>query len=251
MRMTNGIFVTGTDTAVGKTVVSAAVLSVLRAGGLDAVPMKPVQTGCTGAAACLVAPDLEFCLARSGVEPRPGERADMAPYRFRPACSPHLAAERAGVTIRVARIRAAFNRLARAHDWVVVEGAGGVLVPLGRRGAMADLISALGLPVLLVARPALGTLNHTMLSLAELRRRGLSVAAVVLCATGSGRPGLIERDNVRTIERMGAVRVLGPVPHWPGLDRCGAGRFRRAACAALPDASEWLALLRRTRGVGQ
>ena len=247
--MTNGLFVTGTDTGVGKTVVSAAILSVLRTAGLDAVPMKPVQTGCTGRSAGLVAPDLAFCLAKAGIHPRPGEHHDMAPYRYRPACSPHLAARLARSPIRVDRIRSAFSRLAGSHDWVIVEGAGGALAPIGPRATMIDVMSALALPVVVVARPSLGTLNHTLLTLSELRRHALTVAAVVVCSAQAGRTGAIERDNLRTIGRLGQVRVLGPLPHSRDLDRASVDTFGRYAREALPDAMEWVTLLRPKRGV--
>ncbi|MEI6515477.1 MAG: dethiobiotin synthase [bacterium] len=203
-----GIFVTGTDTGVGKTLVSAAILSAMRDEGLDYVPMKPVQTGCQRRRGKWVAPDLEFCLTTAGLKPGSKERADMAPYCFQPACSPHLAAREAGVTISVSKVKAAICRLARAHDGVVVEGAGGVLVPLNARQTMLDLMVVLGLPVVLVARPGLGTLNHTLLSLHLLRGAGLSVLGVVLNQSSPGRWGKIENDNARTIERMGKVKVL-------------------------------------------
>lgn len=249
MQTASGFFVTGTDTGVGKTVVSAAILSVLRAGGLDAVPMKPVQTGCAGSGDRLTAPDLAFCLAKAGVRPRAGEMADMAPYRFRPACSPHLAAELARVTIRAARIRSAFRRLAWTHEAVVVEGAGGTLVPISPRATMLDVMAALGLPVIVVARPSLGTINHTLLTLNELRRSGRAVAAVVVCASRAEPAGRIERDNLRTIARVGRVRVIGPLPHWPDIGRADAAEFRRRACAALPPAPEWRAMMKGTTGV--
>jgi dethiobiotin synthetase len=204
-----GLFITGTDTGVGKTFVAAAVLKAWRAHGVDAVPIKPVQTGCTRKrGGSWVAEDLEFCLAAGGLNPLPSERRLMVSYAFRPACSPHLAAAEAGARISIPRIVAACRRLARAHDAVVVEGAGGVLAPLGQRRTMLDLMRALGLPVILVARPGLGTLNHTFLSLRVLRGAGLDVAGVVLNQVAPGRRGLIETDNRRTIERMGRVSVL-------------------------------------------
>lgn len=203
-----GIFVAGTDTGVGKTHVAAELVSDLRRAGVDAVPMKPVQTGCVSRGGRLVAPDMEVCLERAGMKPDPASLADMAPYCFRPACSPHLAAERAGVRISVPVIMRAFRRLARAHGSVVVEGAGGILVPLNSRQTMLDLMVQMGLPILLVARPGLGTINHTLLSLRMVRQAGLEVLGVVMNQAAEGRWGRIERDNLRTIEKLGAVAVL-------------------------------------------
>ena len=221
-----GLFVTGTDTGVGKTWVAAGLLAALRRRGIDAVPMKPVQTGCTGRGADLRAPDLELSLAAAGLVPAPGERALMAPYLFRPACSPHLAAERAGVRIDLTRIARAARALAAAHEFVCVEGAGGVLVPLDGKLTMVDLMRRLGLPVLLVARAGLGTINHTLLSLRALRENGLSVAGVVFNQAGPGPWGMIEADNVKTVARLGQVPVAACLRHQPG--RRGAAANRQA-----------------------
>lgn len=203
-----GIFVAGTDTGVGKTHVAAELVSDLRRAGIDAVPMKPVQTGCVHRGGRLVATDLEWCLKRARVNPDSARLADMAPYCFRPACSPHLAAARVGRRISVPVIMRAFRRLGLAHECVVVEGAGGILVPLNSRRTMLDLMVEMNLPVLLVARPGLGTINHTLLSLRILRQAGVDVMGVVLNQASPGRWGLIERDNLATIEKFGAVPVM-------------------------------------------
>ncbi len=203
-----GVFITGTDTGVGKTLVAAGLLKALRGTGLDAVPMKPVQTGCERRQGSWVAPDLELSLKTAGLAPSPAEIALMAPYCFHPACSPHLAARLAGRKISLLIIRRAFRQLRGAHDVVVVEGAGGVLVPLDGQRTMVDMMKSLGLPVVLVARSGLGTINHTLLSIRTLRQAGLTVKAVVLNQTSPGRQGAIERDNRKVIERMGAVPVV-------------------------------------------
>lgn len=220
-----GVFITGTDTGVGKTFIAAGLLAAARRAGVDAVPMKPVQTGCVRKGRNWVAPDLEACLAAAGYEALPEERARMAPYCFGPACSPHLAAGRAGVTLSLARLKGAFRSLARDHEGVIAEGAGGVLVPLGPRLSMLDVMKAFGLPVVLVARPGLGTLNHTLLSLAALRAAQVPVAGVVVNEAVPGRWGMIERDNIRTIERLGQVPVFGCVRH--GLSRTHLDRVFR------------------------
>lgn len=204
----NGVFVTGTDTGVGKTLVAAGVLRALREAGTDAVPMKPVQTGCTRRQGAWVAPDLEFSLKASGMAPSAADLALMAPYCFRPPCSPHLAARRAGGRISLPSLHGAFRQLNRAHEFVVVEGAGGVLVPLDDRRTMLDLMKLLGLPVILVARPGLGTINHTLLSIYALRQARLKVLAVVFNKTSPGRQGWIEQDNRDTIETRASLPVV-------------------------------------------
>jgi len=241
-----GIFITGTDTGVGKTVVCAALLSVLRSRGVDAVPMKPVQTGAKQAGGRWRSPDLEFCLAMAGLQPGPAEYARMAPCCFAKACSPHLAAALAG-TPAVAGRRISFRRISDClsslqarHALVIVEGAGGVCVPIQRRQTMLELMGALELPVVVVARPGLGTINHTLLTLHGLRCSQVRVLGVVFNATAPGRLGYIERDNIKTIARLGTVRVLGRLPFVPDLAMLSADQFHRVAAAGLPPAAAWL-----------
>lgn len=239
-----GIFVTGTDTGCGKTVVSAALLSMLRYGGVDAVPMKPIQTGAKQADGRWCSPDLDFCLAMVGLHPGSAEYGRMAPCCFTQACSPHLAAAVAGRRIRLRHLAACFRALKTRHAMVIVEGAGGVCVPIQGRQTMLDLMGAFALPVVLVARPGLGTINHTLLSLYGLRRTQVRVLGVVFNAAAPGRPGYIERDNIKTITRLGAIRVLGRLPFIPDLATRSADQFHRAVAACLPPAADWLAWLK-------
>lgn len=212
-----GVFVAGTDTDVGKTVVAAAVLALLRGGGTDAVPMKAVQTGCGFRDGERVSPDLDFCLRMAELHVEAGEYAAMAPYLFEPPCSPHLAAAKAGREISLARIAGSYKELLENREFVVVEGSGGLLVPIAGEETMLDLARLLALPVILAARPGLGTLNHTLLSLRELGRAGLAVLGVVFCETLGAPWGEIEEDNWKTIEQMGRTKVLGRIPHMAGL----------------------------------
>ena len=235
-----GIFITGTDTGVGKTVVSAALLSVLRSAGMDAVPMKPVQTGARQVGGRWRSPDLDFCLALAGFQPGPVEYAHMAPCCFAKVCSPHLAAAVAGRRISFRRINACFRKLKACHAMVIVEGAGGVCVPIQGRQTMLDLMGALDLPVVLVARPGLGTISHTLLTLNGLRRSQVRVLGVVFNATRPGRSRYIERDNIKTIARLGSVHVLGRLPFIPDLATLSAAQFYRVAAACLPPVADWL-----------
>lgn len=239
----NGVFVTGTDTAVGKTVVSAALLSVLGKGGIDVVPMKPVQTGCFLRGKELLAPDLEFCLRTVGMRVSKQKKRLMAPYCFKTACSPHLAVAETSRKIELNKIMDAFQSLKQDHDMVIVEGAGGVLVPLDDKETfMLDLMKAMGLPVILVSRPGLGTINHTLLSLRELRRAKLAVLGVIINETRSGSWGTIESDNIKTIERLGQVRVLAHLPCIRGLStgNIEPELFKEHSIKHLPSAEEWM-----------
>jgi dethiobiotin synthetase len=223
-----GVFITGTDTDAGKTVAAAAVLVSMRVAGIDAVPMKPVQTGALLQEGIWKSPDLEFCLRMAELRPEADEIHDMAPCLYEPACSPHLAAAKAGREISFDRISEAFDSLLRKHERVVVEGAGGLLAPIGGRHTMIDLMAMLALPVILVARPGLGAINHALLSIRELERSGLSLHGIIFCETNSAGWGEIEENNVETIARLGKVQVLGRIEYMAGLaeDRIGPQAFR-------------------------
>jgi dethiobiotin synthase len=216
--MVRGIFITGTGTGVGKTVVAAAVLRAARAAGIDAVPFKPVQTGAVAGPGGPRAPDVEFCLAAAGLEAPADEARMMAPYLYKPACSPHLAGRIAHRPADVGAIIAAAEKLLARHEALVVEGAGGVMVPLNESRTMLDVMAALDLPVLVVAVNALGTINHTLLTLAALRQAKLDVLGVVFNQPEpqAAPDEFIRRDNPETVARFGEAAVLGDIPHLGG-----------------------------------
>ncbi|MGD0963422.1 MAG: dethiobiotin synthase [Candidatus Acidiferrales bacterium] len=189
------VFITGTDTGVGKTVASA-----LLCAALDAMYWKPIQTGTREGT------DTNAVIRLAGI---PRNRTIPEAYRFAPPVSPHLAAQRAGVRIGFRKIH--LPPVASPHT-LIVEGAGGVLVPINGRQKMIDLMKQLRLPVLLVSRTSLGTINHTLLSLAALRAGKLKVRGVIL----SGKEN---RDNRRAIEHYGDVQVVGWIPFLNKIDR--------------------------------
>lgn len=223
---TKGIFVTGTDTGLGKTVIAAALLAAARAAGLDAVYLKPVQTGGRRRAGKLTAPDLEFTAFFAGRRFAEEEQKYAVPYCFRQPCSPHLAAQIERRSIRFATIMKSFDQLKRRHDFVIVEGAGGIFTPLSFRRTMLDLAQALDLPVILVARPGLGTINHTLLTLRMLKAAGLNVPGLVLNYSANRRPGLIEAGNKTAIERLGKTRVICEFPFLRDLSHTPRARRR-------------------------
>ena len=191
------VFITGTDTDVGKTVLTAFLLAAIRAKGIDAVPMKPVQTGCEFG----VVPDFEFYEKISQMR---FEDQDLhVPYKYAPACSPHLAAQMANDRIDLNKIEDAFKKLSSKHQFVLVEGAGGIMVPLNENELMLDLMKKLDLPILLAARPSLGTINHVLLSLEVLRNGGLNVLGVIAVENSPNSCGFIETDNLKAIEKYG------------------------------------------------
>ncbi|HEY5863806.1 MAG TPA: dethiobiotin synthase [Casimicrobiaceae bacterium] len=201
MRPTRSVFVTGTDTGVGKTYVAQALLRAHVAAGRRAVGMKPVAAGIADGAA--VNADVAALAAAGNVE---APLADRNPYAFAPAVAPHLAAAAAGVAIDLEKIEAAFGRLAARADIVVVEGAGGLLVPLGATSDMLDIASRLGLPVLLVVGMRLGCLNHALLSDQALRARGVKLAGWVANVVDSGMP-MRDANVAALVQRLAAPCV--------------------------------------------
>jgi dethiobiotin synthetase len=242
-----GLLVTGTDTDVGKTVLAAALLAAIASEGEPVRAHKPVITGVEpdgGDRRAAWPDDDELLGSLAGMT-----REVVAPLRYRPAVSPHLAAALAGGRIDPARLlRAA---AAGAHGpAVIVEGVGGLLTPLAEAYTVRDFAAALGLPVVIAARPGLGTINHTLLTLEAARNAGLDVRAVVL-TPWPRRPRTLERSNRETIARLGMIpvevlprvaraepaalaRAGGTLPWREWLGRCPAGRIAAARMGA-PD----------------
>ena len=215
-----GVFVTGTDTEVGKTVVAAALARTLTEAGVRTGVMKPIATGGEPTGARYVSADARFLLWACG--------ADDPPELANPVClkeplAPTVAARREGATIDLARVADAFGVLSARHDAVVVEGIGGLMVPIGGGFVVADLVGRLDLPLVIVARPGLGTINHTLLTLDAARRRGLTVAAVVINGLRPGETGVCEQTNPGEIERAGRVAVAAVIP-WD--DRTSVERMK-------------------------
>jgi dethiobiotin synthetase len=200
----NGVFVTGTDTDVGKTFVAAGLAAALKRRGVDVGVMKPVATGRSK--------DAQRLLKASGAS----DPLDVVnPIRLKAPLSPHLAARREGTRVELWRIDRALKTLSSRHEFVIVEGAGGLLVPIRDDFTMADLANRLGLPLLIVARDALGTINHTMLTVEAARTRGLEILGVVVNRSRPGRPDLAERLNPGAIAEAARVPVLGSLPWRP------------------------------------
>ncbi len=193
----NGVIVVATDTGVGKTFVAAGLLCALRASGRAALPMKPVQTGASPDGR---SPDLDFCLAAAGLDVDLSLYELLSPYRFLLPASPHLAASVAGGAIDFSRVHAAFRKLRGDGHPVVVEAAGGLLVPLTESLMQVDALIRFELPFVLVARAGLGTLNHTLLSVEALRARKAVIARIYLNASAAEN-NLIEENNARFLAR--------------------------------------------------
>jgi dethiobiotin synthetase len=188
------LFVTGTDTNVGKTLLSALLVAAL-----DAIYWKPIQTGATEGT------DRQTVINLADI---PEAQTIPESYCFDPPLSPHLAAEASGVTIDLARIRVQL----KVDKPVIAEGAGGILVPINDSELMLDLARHLGFPILIAARSALGTINHTLLTVRALRCAKMRIKGIVMI-------GNRNRDNERSIEQFGAVPVVGWIPWLDKIDR--------------------------------
>ena len=193
----HGFFITGTDTGIGKTYVSRLLVEGFTSR-LPATYMKPVQTGCTrDATGNLAAPDFDYVMKNGTF--MSAEMDDHVPYRFEPACSPHLAASRTGVMISLEYIREKFNRVSNKKSVTIVEGAGGVLTPLSETTTMIDLMLHLRLPVIVVTSPRVGTLNQTLLTAEALAQRGIEPAGLVINNIHEVKEDFIYHENLRVL----------------------------------------------------
>jgi dethiobiotin synthetase len=227
-----GVFITGTGTGVGKTVVCGLLAGFLRGRGIRIATQKWVQTGTGGEPT-----DLAVHRRLMGLpeEPPDDELPDLCPYRFSFPASPHLAAAREGMVIEARVIASAYRRLAASHEIVLVEGAGGFLVPLADGLLTGDLVARLGLTALVVVGNRLGCINHALLTVEAARSRGVPMAGLVFNrppTPGENSPEEVLSDNVRTVERLSGIRVLGEVPYLPE-PAAGAAAFAPAGRAFL------------------
>ncbi|TAN62534.1 dethiobiotin synthase [bacterium] len=205
-------FITGTDTSVGKTFVTAGIASALTRKGLSVGVMKPVETGCPLKSEELVPKDALLLKEAAGAS----DALDIInPYRFRLPLAPSVAARLEGVTIDFERLAEYFDEIQKAHDVMLVEGAGGLMTPLTDEKTNADLAFVLGLPLIVVAGSKLGVVNHTLLTVEAAGALGLDVKGVILNHPEEAHKSVdISRDyNCEEIERFLELPVLGVVPH--------------------------------------
>lgn len=206
-----GIFVTGTNTGAGKTAIAAGLALSLKKRGFRVAVMKPVQTGGIIRGGELVSGDLEMTLSGLNLnEPR----ELLNPYCLPEPCSPHLAAKLANIGIIPRKIIDAYRQLSSRYDIVIVEGAGGLLVPIREDYLMADLARDLDLPLLIVADNILGVINHTLLTIECARNRKLDIAGMVFNHT-SDSTGPIQEDNPKIVAQISGVNLLGKIPFQP------------------------------------
>jgi dethiobiotin synthetase len=208
-----GLFITGTDTGVGKTFVAAGLARCLRDRGFAPGVIKPVETGCALRNGKRIPRDGSFLKHMAGAT-EPIE--EIVPYRLSAPLAPQVAAERDGIRIQTRRLQRAFRTISSRHPFTLVEGAGGILVPVTRNATMVDLMKQFELPVLLVSRIGLGTLNHTLLTLFYLAQHKIPVTGIVF-NDPDGCRDLSARSNPATLKQWSSVPILGNIPYAKGL----------------------------------
>ena len=202
--MASGWFITGTDTEVGKTHVSKCIIRALVDRGIDVGVMKPVSAGGREDA-------IELMKAAGSSD----DLDEINPIALAEPLSPNLAAERTGVTIDIDRITEAYTALSGRHDRMIAEGAGGLLVPLTESVSIADLAAAIGLPLIIVARATLGTINHNLLTIEAAKSRGLNITGVVYNHVRPSEGDPSENESPGIVTRISGIPSLGTVQHGP------------------------------------
>jgi len=206
-----GLFITATDTEVGKTVITGAIAAALKARGINVGVVKPLASG--GVADVngeLVAEDATFLMKAAGI----GEdkRALVNAVCLQPALTPAVAAVQSGITIDMPEVIATCRYSGNQFDKVLVEGVGGITAPLWEEYLVADMIQELALPVVIVARPNLGTINHTVLTVEYARQRGITLAGIIINKWDEAGAGILERSNIEYIGRLTKLPLLGKFP---------------------------------------
>ncbi|ASK63901.1 dethiobiotin synthase [Virgibacillus phasianinus] len=202
----NGFFVTGTDTDIGKTFVTAGIAASLKNQGVDVGVFKPMLSGVSRDNSNS---DAAILRAMSG-DGSPIERVN--PFQFNDPLAPYVAAERERRSVGLDDVIASWKEVKDKHRFFMIEGAGGLAVPLGERFLVADLAKAIGYPLLIVARPHLGTVNHTLLTISFARNLGIEIAGIIINGIKKHDNGVAEQTNPELIEKFSEVPVLGTIP---------------------------------------
>lgn len=205
-----GYFITGTDTSVGKTVVTACLATLFKSRGEDVGVMKPIETGVDPECSSSANSDAKFLMEVTGVQ---DPLEDVCPYRLKPSASPYQAARIEGKELDPEKILKRFRTLQSKHSMMLVEGIGGLLVPITSRVNVADLALQMGLPLIIVSRVQIGTLNHTLLTINAARQHGLQVKGVILNSSDDSEWDVIEAEQGSLMEKFSDTPILGTCPY--------------------------------------
>ncbi len=214
MNMKPGVFITGTDTGVGKTVVTAGLALALRERGIKVGVMKPVATGCYGSNERLISADAVFTW-----EAAENEYPTLSsPERYRNPLAPHVAAIFENREVDLKKIYRSFMELQKHYDFIIVEGVGGLLVPMSKDYFVANLVREFQLPLVIVARGNLGSINHTLLTIDAAMIRGFHIRGVIFNRMSTVNASIAEMTNPKVIHELSGVPVLGSLPEIEDLD---------------------------------
>ena len=205
-----GYFITGTDTNVGKTVVTACLANLFKNRGENVGVMKPIETGVDPECSSSANSDAKFLIEVTGVQ---DALEDVCPYRLKTPVSPYQAARLEGKELYPEKILERFRALQSKHSMMLVEGIGGLLVPITRRYNVTDLALQMNLPLIIVSRIQIGILNHTLLTINAARQHGLKVAGVILNPVYKGELDTIEEEQGSLIEELSDTPILGNCPY--------------------------------------
>ncbi|NJD54875.1 MAG: dethiobiotin synthase [Nitrospirae bacterium] len=212
--MFKGFFITATDTGVGKTIIAGALIKVIQSFGIKTCAMKPVESGCGKEGDILIPYDGTFLRQAAHMEE---PMRLITPYCFENPLSPYAAAEIEGRTINIDEIKKAYYTLYRSYESIIVEGIGGLMVPLKKDYYVVDLAKEFALPLLIVAKPGLGTINHTMLTVNYALEAGLEVAGLIINYSRPSENSLAEKNNPKVLEEICPVPVIGTFPYLKGM----------------------------------
>jgi len=213
--MTKGFFIAGTDTGVGKTVVTAGLASLYRQLGMRVGVMKPIESGCKRLEDGLHPQDALFLKKMSS---SPDALDLIVPYRLEAPLTPSVAAEMEGIRIDLEAVKRIYQQLEGTYDLMLVEGVGGIAAPLYKRLTSVELVRLLGIPVIVVACNTLGTINHTVLTVEHGRQRGLTLAGIIINNCDAD-PDVSSETNPEVIKQLSGLPLLGLIPYLPSSTR--------------------------------
>lgn len=212
-----GLFITATGTEVGKTVITGALAAGLKELGLSIGVMKPMASGgVINQKGQLVSEDASFLMKAAGIDEE--QRKLVNPFCFAPPLTPAVAAKVSGVQVDLSQVHQAYYQLGQLYEGLLVEGAGGMIAPLWEEYLVTDLMKEWVLPAIIVARPNLGTINHTVLTAAYAKQQGIPVAGVIINGWEEAKAGVLEHSNLEYIERLTGLPILGKFPQSEAID---------------------------------
>ena len=213
--MVKGYFITGTDTDVGKTIVAGGLAALYKKQGLNVGVMKPIATGCKRVNNRLVSDDAVFLKLSAEIE---DEYELINPVSLEQPLAPSVAARLSNTKIDTDKINTAYDTLCERHEYIIVEGIGGLLVPIDEYYFIVDLATEMELPLIVVCRPTLGTINHTLLTVSYAREHGLEVKGIVVNESAENCDAVVKKTNIDEIKRLTGLPVLGIIPFDKGMD---------------------------------